>query len=449
MPQRFLGIDFGWAGKPSGLAALAWDGEALRLTDLCREADLEKILAWVDEQSPGDTLVGVDAPLVIPNLTGMRDADKLAHSRYGKYHAGAYPASQARDYWERTTGLSRELAARGFLHGDGISARAHGRFQIEVYPHAAVVQLFGLDRIVKYKRGVLAARREGLATLRELLLKRLPGLVPRLALTGLPEIPTAGPALKALEDQLDAITSAYVAAFLWYWGPERTDVLGDSKRGYIVVPKRTIAGLRENYSLAGLLEADLDPDPLMQFERWFQQARDAGLKEPNAMTLATATSAGVPSARVVLLKGLEPDGFVWYTNRDSRKGLELRENPRASLGFYWAELERQVRIEGEVTEVSREESEGYYHSRPRGSQLGAWASHQSEVVAGREVLEARMAELETRYVGQTVPLPPFWGGFRLRPCSIEFWQGRPSRLHDRLRYVRSAEGPWRVERLSP
>ena len=442
MPQRFLGIDYGWAGKPSGLAALAWDGEGLGLIDLRREGDPGKILAWVDEYSSADTVIGVDAPLVIPNLTGMRDADKLAHSRYGKYHAGAYPASQARDYWERTTGLSRDQGERGFLHGDRMAARAAGRYQIEVHPHAAVVQLFGLDRIVKYKRGVLAQRREGLATLRTLIQACLP-------LAVLPEVPAGGPAVKALEDQLDAITSAYVAAYLWQWGPERTDVLGDSERGYIVVPKRAIAGLRENYALAGLLEADLDPDPFAQFERWFQQARDAGLKEPNAMTLATASSDSAPSARIVLLKGFDRNGFVWYTNRESQKGRELRENPKASLVFYWPELERQVRISGDVDEVAREEAEAYFHSRPRGSQLGAWASRQSEVVAGREVLEDRMVELAGLYAGRTIPLPPFWGGFRLRPQAIEFWQGRPSRLHDRLRYVREVDGVWRVERLSP
>jgi pyridoxamine 5'-phosphate oxidase len=323
---------------------------------------------------------------------------------------------------------------------------------VEVHPHAAAVQLFALDRIVKYKRGSGAERAAELNRLRSLMLDRLPELTPRLALSDLPAIPTGGKALKAVEDQIDAVTCAYVAAHWWYWGSERNDVLGDAATGYMVVPKRQkslpVSEMREHYACAGLLEAEMDADPIAQFERWFAEARAAGVKEPNAMTLATASEEGQPSARIVLLKGVSGDGFAFYTNYESRKGRELAANPRAALVFYWAELERQVRIAGSVTRLSREESETYFHSRPRGSQLSAWASQQSETVADREVLEARVAELETKYAGGDVPLPPFWGGYCLRPAVIEYWQGRPNRLHDRLRYTRSAGG-WALDRLSP
>ncbi|MDP3069759.1 MAG: pyridoxamine 5'-phosphate oxidase [Opitutaceae bacterium] len=210
----------------------------------------------------------------------------------------------------------------------------------------------------------------------------------------------------------------------------------------------TLADLRKDYSLTGLAEQDLARDPFRQFEKWFQEAEAAKLTEVNAMTLCTATRDGRPSARTVLLKGLDGRGFVFYSNYESRKGRELHENPRAAIVFPWVALERQVIAEGTVTRVTREESEAYFHSRPRASQLGAWVSQQSSVIAGRSVLEESMKTLEAKHAGQAVPLPPHWGGWRLVPETVEFWQGRRSRLHDRLRYRRQADG-WTVERLAP
>jgi len=441
--MRFLGIDFGWENKPSGLAALEWNGHSLHLVAFDRLAEIKDILRWVDQHSTADTVIGVDAPLVIPNRTGMRGADKLAHSHYGRYHAGCYPASRERSFWKRTTGLAAQLKKRGFAHGDQLAARAVGRHQIEVHPHAATVQLFGLDRIVKYKKGTLAARRAGLERLRGLLLERLPRLTPRLALDTLPEIPESGPALKDLEDRLDALIAAYVAAHFWYWGQERNDVLGAAADGYIVVPHR------QDYARAELLESEAAPDPFVQFERWFADARAAAIPEPNAMTLATVDATGQPNARIVLLKGADKRGFVFYTNYESQKGCELASNPNAALVFYWPALERQVRITGAVKKASQAESDAYFHSRPRLSQLGAWVSKQSAVIDGRQQLEEGMQQLERDYAGRTPPLPPFWGGYRLTPVTIEFWQGRPSRLHDRLLYTRGKNGVWKRERLSP
>ena len=210
----------------------------------------------------------------------------------------------------------------------------------------------------------------------------------------------------------------------------------------------SIGDLRRDYAKARLDESSVSADPIVEFARWFEEAVKAELHEPNAMTLATATADGAPSARIVLLKGFDERGFVFFTDYRSRKGTELAENPRAALVFYWPELERQVRIVGSTTQTDRTESEVYFRSRPRGSQLGAWISHQSQVIAGRQQLDERVPELERRYPGDDVPLPPDWGGFRLRPDSIEFWQGRASRLHDRIRYVRSGDR-WRIERLSP
>jgi pyridoxamine 5'-phosphate oxidase len=210
-----------------------------------------------------------------------------------------------------------------------------------------------------------------------------------------------------------------------------------------------LADMRKDYSLAGLLEKDLARDPFRQFEKWFQEAEAAKVPEPNACTLATAARDGRPSARIVLLKGVDGRGFVFYTNYESRKGRELDANPRATLLFPWVAMERQVIVEGPVSRVSREESEAYFHSRPRASQLGAWASPQSTVVAGRAVLEESFRVIEKKYEGREVPLPPNWGGFRLAPETVEFWQGRRSRLHDRLRYRREPGGDWVVERLAP
>jgi pyridoxamine 5'-phosphate oxidase len=211
----------------------------------------------------------------------------------------------------------------------------------------------------------------------------------------------------------------------------------------------SLADLRKDYSLSGLLEKDLARDPFRQFDKWFQEAQAAKLIEPNAMTLATATRDGRPSARTVLLKGVDGRGFVFYTNYESRKGRDLAENPRASLLFPWFALERQITVEGTVTKVSREETAAYFHSRPRASQLGAWVSQQSAIITGRTVLEDAMKALEKKYAGAEVPVPPSWGGYRLTPETVEFWQGRRSRLHDRLRYRREATGDWTVERLAP
>jgi pyridoxamine 5'-phosphate oxidase len=199
----------------------------------------------------------------------------------------------------------------------------------------------------------------------------------------------------------------------------------------------------------GLRRRDLDPDPIKQFSNWFTAAIEAQIRDVNAMTLATAGEDAKPSLRIVLLKGFDQDGFVFFTNYESEKGKELEANPYAALGFYWIELDRQIRISGPVEKTSREESERYFHSRPIGSQLGAWASRQSKVIDARRVLDARMAEMTERYAEKPVPLPPHWGGFRVRPERFEFWQGRPNRLHDRFRYSRKADGKWTIDRLAP
>jgi pyridoxamine 5'-phosphate oxidase len=210
----------------------------------------------------------------------------------------------------------------------------------------------------------------------------------------------------------------------------------------------SLADLRKDYSLAGLLEKDLARDPFRQFEKWFQEAEAAKLPEPNAMVLATSARNGQPGARLVLLKGVDGRGFVFYSNYESRKGRDLEAQARAALTFPWITLERQVIIEGTVTKVSREESAAYFHTRPRLSQLAAWASPQSTIISGRGVIEESLKVLEKKYAGQEVPLPPQWGGYRVAPETVEFWQGRRSRLHDRLRYRREKDS-WIVERLAP
>lgn len=209
----------------------------------------------------------------------------------------------------------------------------------------------------------------------------------------------------------------------------------------------TLADLRKNYALGSLDETDADRDPIRQFDLWFKQAVDAQLPEPNTMTLATVDERGRPGARIVLIKGVDEHGFLFFTNYESQKGRDLAHNPRACLLFYWIELERQVRIDGTVTKISAEESDAYFVSRPLGSRIGAWASQQSRVIESREFLEAREREMSARY-GDNPPRPPYWGGYRLVPDSMEFWQGRPSRLHDRLLYTREPDG-WRTSRLSP
>jgi pyridoxamine 5'-phosphate oxidase len=210
-----------------------------------------------------------------------------------------------------------------------------------------------------------------------------------------------------------------------------------------------LTGLRNEYAAHGLRRADLHSDPLQQFGAWFAAALAADIRDVNAMSLATATSDGKPSVRIVLLKGFDERGFAFFTNYDSEKGRQLEANPSAALVFYWVQLERQVRISGAVEKTSREDSAAYFHSRPIGSRLGAWASKQSEIVDARQVLDSRLTEMTERFEDGDIPLPPHWGGYRVKPDKMEFWQGRPNRLHDRFRYSRRADATWQIDRLAP
>jgi pyridoxamine 5'-phosphate oxidase len=210
-----------------------------------------------------------------------------------------------------------------------------------------------------------------------------------------------------------------------------------------------LASLRQHYARESLSEGDVAADPIAQFEKWFAQAQAAGLLEPNAMQLATSTNDGIPSVRTVLLKSVGSDGFTFYTDHRSQKGRELDANPHAALCFFWDVLQRQVRISGRATRVDRAVTEAYYRSRPHGSRVGAWASHQSQTLTSREALEAEVARLQAQHPeGTEVPLPPHWGGYAVAPARLEFWQGRPSRLHDRILYTK-VDGAWTISRLSP
>ena len=212
--------------------------------------------------------------------------------------------------------------------------------------------------------------------------------------------------------------------------------------------KETIQNLRQDYRAAELDESDVAKNPIKQFELWFADAMKAQLYEPNVMTLATADKSGKPNARIVLLKGFDEHGFSFYTNYLSQKGKEMKKNPQACLVFFWAELERQVRIEGKVEKLDKEASEKYFHSRPKGSQIGAIASPQSQVIANRTLLETKVEELNQTYQDKTIPKPAHWGGYIVKPTSIEFWQGRSSRLHDRIKYD-LINGKWQTTRLAP
>jgi pyridoxamine 5'-phosphate oxidase len=212
--------------------------------------------------------------------------------------------------------------------------------------------------------------------------------------------------------------------------------------------KESLQNLRQDYRSAELLQQDVDQNPMLQFKRWFQEALEAQLYEPNVMTLATADPYGKPSARIVLLKGFDENGFSFYTNYDSKKGSELKENPQAALVFFWAELERQVRIEGMVSKLDPQVSTDYFHSRPKGSQIGALVSPQSQPIASREALESKIVALKEQYAETEIPRPEHWGGYLVEPQHIEFWQGRPSRLHDRIAYD-LVDGSWIINRLAP
>ena len=210
-----------------------------------------------------------------------------------------------------------------------------------------------------------------------------------------------------------------------------------------------IADIRREYQMQTLLEKDVDQDPFLQFNKWWDDAIKSELDEINAMTLATATVKGMPSARIVLLKSVSEDGFIFFTNYNSQKGKELFENPNACLVFFWKELERQIRITGKVKKVSAAESDEYFASRPEGSRIGAWASPQSSIIASREIIEGNIVMYQKQYADEKITRPPHWGGYIVMPSVIEFWQGRPDRLHDRIQYTLNEQGAWKIERLAP
>jgi pyridoxamine 5'-phosphate oxidase len=211
----------------------------------------------------------------------------------------------------------------------------------------------------------------------------------------------------------------------------------------------TIADIRKEYKLHSLSENEVDRDPIRQFTRWWQETIASEIDEANAMTLSTASAQGKPFARIVLLKGYDNNGFVFFTNYESKKGKEIGENPRATLLFFWKELERQVRIEGTVEKVNEKDSDAYFSSRPLESRIGAWASPQSRIIESRETLEANVQKIKQQFPGENIPRPPHWGGYIVVPETIEFWQGRPNRLHDRILYTLIAQNNWSIQRLAP
>ncbi|MEP6926343.1 MAG: pyridoxamine 5'-phosphate oxidase [Ginsengibacter sp.] len=210
-----------------------------------------------------------------------------------------------------------------------------------------------------------------------------------------------------------------------------------------------LESIRKDYRMQSLLEKDVDANPIKQFEIWWHQALESGIDEPNAMTLATSNSFGKPSARIVLLKAIRNNGFVFFSNYHSHKGKQIDENPFVSLVFFWKELERQVRIEGEIKKTSEQESDAYFSKRPQESRIGAWSSPQSEVIKSRDILEKNFYDYRNRFESENIPRPPHWGGYIVNPMLIEFWQGRPGRLHDRLQYTISDKTSWKIERLAP
>jgi pyridoxamine 5'-phosphate oxidase len=445
--MRFVGVDLGWSSGATGLCLLVLDGAVLSLGRLERVRSHAEALHWIDAVVDAQpALVAVDAPLIIGNLTGARPCERELSRAFRAFDAGCHPANLQRPFAQATVAFSRELLKRGFRHGLKMEPRQPGRYQIEVFPHPASIQLFGLREIFKYKKGPATERAVELERFRETLLQALPQMNPPVLLSGLPPLTRRNQ--KTLEDQLDALLCAYVGAHWWFWGRERNLVFGDEQQGYIIVPQPPLSQLRIQYSQPPLDEGAMPADPVEQFRHWFQDALRTGVREPNAMTLATATTEGRPSARMVLLKHFDEQGFVWFTNYGSRKARDLESNPQAELVFYWPELERQVRVAGSVTRTTRVESEAYFATRPLESRLAAWASPQSEPLASRAELERRVEEVRQRFADSDPPCPEFWGGYRLRPQVIEFWQGRPNRLHDRIQYILQ-NGVWLKQRLAP